>query len=116
MTCAPMPCSRTDAALTGDPASRRIEELWHRLLERFVSEYGPLCRDAGAAPARRSPPQVSFMFLNTWELSQVGRQLAQRLESRDLGAKLVPNVASPPHTIRTCRHTEDLSVCSMGFA
>ncbi len=32
------------------------------------------------------------------------------------GAKLVPNVADPPRTIRASRHAEGSSVCSVGFS
>ena len=64
----------------------------------------------------RPPPQMSHHVYEHVKLSQVGKQLAQRLESGDLGVKLVPNVASPPHAMRTCRHAEGLSACSVGFA
>jgi len=85
------------------------------LLERPASESGRL-RHGDGGHEWRARRRRAFMLLDMWNGRRSRRQLAQRQESRRLGAKLAPNVGGPSPIILRCRHAEGSPVCSVGFS
>ena len=61
------------------------------------------------------PPPECVRVAEHVEPSRVGRPLAQRLESGDLGTKLVPNADAQSRIVGTCRHAGGSSDRSLGF-
>lgn len=109
-----------------------------RILAHLSVAPGP--DQPGAAPAvpdacrghqmmhgwRPRPSSAPFLrpspMLRSWEGHQRGNRgqslavSAPGPNAVGVGAKLGPNVAGPPRTIRTCRHAEGSSLCWVGFS
>src|SRR5437016_3514653 len=74
-------------------------------LAEAASEVGRLCHGMGVHALRGRMRSCMLPAISTT------RQLVVSDRS---GAKVVPNVADPPRAIRTSRHAEGSSVCSVG--
>jgi hypothetical protein len=75
-----------------------------------ASESRRLCRGDGS-PRTGQPQEVVHVACDPRRSATCQLVLDDRS-----GAKLVPNVAGPPRTIRASRHAEGSSVCSVGFS